>query len=77
MLERQKSGVIKRVVAEHGGNCLKTNDVYLATDRAKYGMFRPEVCGPGDVRVTRSEILHGSTLNKDGKSESVRWVVNP
>ena len=77
MLERQKSGVMKRAVAEHGGNCLKTNDMYLAGDRAKYGMFRPEVCVPGDVTVTRSEILHESTSNKDGKAESVPSVVNP
>ena len=39
-------------------------------------MVRPDVCGPGDVRVIRSEILHGSTSNEDGKAESVRWVVN-
>ena len=76
VVERQESGLLKRAATEHRANCLKTTDLYLAAEKAKYEGFRPQVYGPGDVRVSRSEILHGSTANKDGKAESMRWVVN-
>lgn len=61
----------------HKGNCTKTNEIYSKADEQKYGKLVPCVCGPGDIRVSRPEILHGSTANKDGYAESQRWVVNP
>jgi len=35
------------------------------------------VCGPGDICISRPEILHESTSNKQGIAESSQWVVNP
>ena len=66
-----------RDVAKHSGNCLKTHDIFTAADKKKYGDFVPAVCGPGDIRISRPEIIHGSTANKDGKADSHRLVVNP
>ena len=43
----------------------------------KYGRLVPAVCGAGDIRVSRPEILHGSTANKEGLAESSHWVMNP
>ena len=31
----------------------------------------------GDIRLSRTEIIHGSNCNKDGRAETERWVVNP
>ena len=64
-------------IADHGNNCLKKNSIYLAADKAKYGDFVQAIYGPGDIRISRSEILHGSTSNKDGKADNARWVINP
>ena len=77
VLIREDSGVINRAASDHNGNCLKTNDLYRVEDKEKYGNFVPAVCGPGDIRVSRPEIIHGSTSGKDGKSGGMRWVVNP
>ena len=64
--------------ANHSGNCLKTNDVFKAEDKEKYGDFVPAVCGPEDIRISRAEIIHGSAADKDGKAgDERRWVVNP
>ena len=30
-----------------------------------------------DIRISRSEILHSSTSNKDGKADNASWLVNP
>ena len=68
---------LPRNVVDHSTNCLKTNDIYLSSDKKKYGNFIPAVCGPGDIRVSRAEIIHGSISNKEGKAETERWVVNP
>jgi len=37
--------------------------LYLPEDEQSFGSFQPQVCGPGDVRITRPEIIHGSTPN--------------
>jgi len=37
--------------------------LYLPEDEQSFGSFQPQVCGPGDVRITRPEIIHGSTSN--------------
>ena len=62
---------------EHSTNCLKTRKVYLLSDKKKYGDFVPAVCGSGDIRLSRAEIIHGSNSNKAGRAETERWVVNP
>ena len=77
VLIREDSRVINSAASDHNGNCLKTNDLYRVEDKEKYGNFVAAVCGPGDIRVSRPEIVHGSTPRKDGKSGGMRWVVNP
>ena len=67
----------KLAIADYGNNCLKTKSVYLVADKVKYGDFVPAICGPEDIRILWSEILHGSTSNKDGKADNAHWVVNP
>lgn len=74
--EAESSGKFKRAI-NHNGNTLKTDDIYTPADAKKYGRLVPAVCGPGDIRISRPEVLHGSTANKDGVAESSRWVVNP
>lgn len=75
VLERDNA---RRDLANHSGNCLKTNDVFTAEDKEKYGDFVPAVCGPGDIRISRAEIIHGSAADKEGKAgDERRWVVNP
>ena len=74
---REDAGVISRAAGDHNGNCLKINDLYRIEDKERYGDFVPAVCGPGDIHVSRPEIIHGSTLGRDGKSGGMRWVVNP
>ena len=67
-----------RSIEGHSSNCLKTNDIFNAEDKKKYGDFVPVICGPGDIRISRSEILHGSASDKNGKASTTRrWVVNP
>ena len=61
---------------KHNSNCLKTNNIYTKKDKIKYGPHTPAVCGPGDIRVSRAEILHGSTATKKGVANNIRWVVN-
>ena len=53
------------------------NDKYLPSDKKIYGNFIHAVCRTGDIRVSRSKIIHGSISNKAGKAETERWVVNP
>ena len=77
VLIRVDSGVINRAASDHNGNCLTTNDLYRVEDKEKYGNFVPAVCGPGDIRVSRPEIIHGSASGKDRKSGGMRWVLNP
>jgi hypothetical protein len=74
--EDEMAGKFRRAV-DHDGNTLKTDEIYTPADAKKYGKLVPAVCGPGDIRISRPEILHGSTANKDGVAESRRWVVNP
>ncbi|KAF8453402.1 hypothetical protein BDZ91DRAFT_808010 [Kalaharituber pfeilii] len=62
---------------DHNGNTLKTDGIFTAGDKLKYGDFVPAICGPGDIRISRPEIIHGSASNKAGKAETSRWVVNP
>ena len=66
-----------KTMEEHITNCLKTRTVYLLSDKKKYGDFVPAVCGPGDIRLSRAEIIHSSNSNKAGGAETERWVVNP
>ena len=75
--EKGGEGVKRANIARHSTNCLKTNDLFLPEDKKKYGDFVPAICDPGDIRVSRSEILHASLGNKKGKCSTVRWVVNP
>ena len=72
VLIREDSEVINRAASDHNGNCLTTNDLYWVEDKEKYGNFVPAVCGPADIRVTRPEIIHGSTSGTDGKSGGMR-----
>ena len=72
VLIREDSGDIDRAASDHNGNCLKTNDLYRVEDKEKYGNFVPAVCGPSDIRVSRPEIIHGSTSGTDGKSGGMR-----
>ena len=78
MLRRAEDGGIKRSkIANHRTNCLKTNNVFTAADRAQYGDFQPAICGPRDIRLSRSEILYALLTDKRSKCFIVRWVVNP
>ncbi|KAI5782405.1 hypothetical protein DFH27DRAFT_637468 [Peziza echinospora] len=63
--------------SEVGSNCTKIDTIYLAEDEKDFGPFVPCICGPGDVRITRPEILHGSGINARERSEQRRYVVNP
>ena len=62
---------------DHSTNCLKTRKVYLLSDKRKYGDFVPAVCGSGDIRLSRAEIIYGLNSNKAGRAETERWAVNP
>ena len=54
------------------------SDIFTLEDKKKYGDFIPAICGPGDIRISRVDILHGSAACKSGKANDVRrWVVNP
>ena len=65
-------------IQDHNGNCLKTSDIYTAQDQKKYGAPVPVVCSPGDIRISRPEILHGSGSSKmNGVAKTKRIVVNP
>jgi len=74
--EAESSGKFRRAI-NHDGNTLKTDEIYTPADAKKYGKLVPAVCRPGDIRISRPEILHGSTANKEGVAETSRWVVNP
>ncbi|KAF8472149.1 hypothetical protein BDZ91DRAFT_717333 [Kalaharituber pfeilii] len=69
-------GNIKRN-QEHDGNMHRTDRIYLPEDKEAYGELVPAICGPGDIRISKPEILHGSSSNSQGRAESKRWVVNP
>ncbi|KAF8454054.1 hypothetical protein BDZ91DRAFT_807668 [Kalaharituber pfeilii] len=57
-------------------NTLKTDSIFIASDKLKYGDFVPAICGPGDIRISRPEIIHGSASNKAGKEVRLRgrWL---
>ena len=63
-------------IIDYGNNCIITNRVYLELDKAKCGDFVPAICGPRDIRISQSKILHDSTSNKDGKADNARLFVN-
>jgi hypothetical protein len=48
---------------EPTGTTTNAIKLYLPEDEQAFGSFQPQVCGPGDVRITRPEIIHGSTPN--------------
>lgn len=48
---------------EPTGTTTNAVKLYLPEDEQSFGSFQPQVCGPGDVRITRPEIIHGSTPN--------------
>ena len=77
VLQREKDNLNARKVSNHNGNCLKTNDIFTASDKKVYSDFIPAICGPGDIRISRAEIIYGSASNKQGRADSIRWVVNP
>ena len=60
-------------------NYLRTNRIYTMKDKISYGSHVPIVCGPGDIRVSKAEILHGSTATgtKKAVAHNIRYVVNP
>ena len=74
--EAECSGKFRRYI-NHDGNTLKTDEIYTLADAKKYGKLVPVVCRPSDIRVSRPEILHRSTANKEGVAETSRCVVNP
>ena len=56
----------KRLVqrgTEPTGTTTNAVKLYLPEDEKSFGTFVPQVCSPGDVRITRPEIIHGSTPN--------------
>ena len=57
---------------KYNSNCLRTNRIYTKKYKIKYGSHVPVVCGPGDIRVSRAEILHGSTTTKKGVANNIR-----
>ena len=72
MLRRAEEGEVKRTnIANHKTNYLKTNNVFPAVDRAQYGDFQLAICGPGDIRLSRSEILHTSLIDKYRKCSTI------
>src|ERR1700738_1598767 len=46
---------------EPTGTTTNAVKLYLPEDEQSFRSFQPQVCGPGDVRITRSEIIHGFT----------------
>lgn len=58
--EAESVGKFRRAI-EHDEDTLKTNDIYTPANVKKYGKLVPAVCGLGDIRISRPEILHGST----------------
>ena len=62
VLKREGEGT--RQVSNHNSNCLKTDDIYTPEDKKRYGDFIPAICGPGDIRISRADILHGSAACK-------------
>ena len=55
-----------KLLDDHSTKSLKTRKLFLLSDKMKYGDFVPAVCGPGDIRLSRAEIIHGSNFNKVG-----------
>jgi len=58
--EAELTGKFRRAL-DHNGNTLKTDNIYTPADAKKYGKLVPVVCGPGNIRISRPEILHRST----------------
>ena len=56
---------------------LKDKNIWSKEDAEKYGDFSPVVCKQGDVRITRPEIIHGSTAKgAPGKRRTILpWFV--
>ena len=50
-----------------------TKDLYTKADQAKYGAATPTPCLTGGIRLTRAEIIHGST----GSTSKRRRVIFP
>ena len=48
---------------EPTGTTTNAVKLYLPEDEKSFGTFIPQVCSPRDVRITRPEIIHGSTPN--------------
>ncbi|KAF8418898.1 hypothetical protein EV426DRAFT_539251 [Tirmania nivea] len=69
--EAELAAKFKKAI-NYDGNTLKTNDIYTPVDIYKYGKLVPAVYGPGDIRISRLEILYRSTANKNGIVET-RW----
>ena len=64
-------------IKDHRGNCMKTSDIYTKRDKERYGEPVPVICSPGDVRISRPKIMHGSGSSKtDGIAKRNRIVVN-
>lgn len=64
--------------ANQKGNTTKTNALYISKDSDKYGKLVPQIYNPGDVCVSLSKILYGSSASKKtGKATAGRWVLNP
>jgi len=68
-VEAESTGKFRRAL-DCNGNTLKMDNIYIPPDTKKYGKLVPVVCGPVDIRISRPEILHESTSNKQGIAES-------
>ena len=58
----------------HGGFIHDVEELYTAEDIATFGDFEPVFCLRGQVRITRPEIVHGSTASTGRR---IRWTVLP
>lgn len=73
-----KNTLVAKKLQDHRSNCLKTSDCYSPADIKKYGKPVPALCGPGDIRISRPEIMHGSgSKETNGIATQKRIVVNP
>jgi hypothetical protein len=66
----------KRLVArqkEPKGTTTNAKKLYQPEDEATWGPLVSQVCNPGDVRITRPEVIHGST----DYASIVRRVIYP
>ena len=56
-----------QLLDDHSMNCLKTRKVYLPSDTKKYSNIVRAVCGPGDIRLSRAEIIPVRIPTKPGE----------